>query len=868
VTGNAKGDEWMRGRSNRDARASLFGLAGATGQRAHWFTREFVAATLIGMIVVAAWSLHLGQDLGPDFVNYHFWSAYIALHKGRLVTDIMPAGIQGYLNPYIYVPVYALYQWLPPRGVAIVIGAFHGLCLVAVYLVARVLLAHWPARDARIAAAGCAAFGIINPFFLAMAGSSFSDNLTPPLILVPLAVFLGLRYPGPDQIGHPFWHRFGILALAGAAVGAAVGFKLTNCAFVAGLGLAWFWRASRTRAWLWDTVATFGGIAAGFLLVSGEWMWRLWTEFQNPMFPFYNRIFKSPMIGEIWTNTPALAAAKGFYEIIVYPFRWMRGIPPQTEWNFLDLRYGILSLLVAALVAHGALRLYSVLSSSAFALRLMALRFATPAEAVPAYIRDRWWFLSLWVGVSYLFWIDQFGAMRYLMPVTLITGVLLVLPLALMIPWRRVALAVAAALAVVTLAKLERPDFGRVAWEQSWYPISIPQPLMASAGTLYLHQGLSFVLPFLPRDSRFIGFSHLLFTDGLSARARNIADAHLGPMRTLVLTSEPPSRRTTLQLEKLGLRVDPRDCLDFTGGVYRFRSCRVERITPSLAPISVPLPTVMTFRYTLPAWLEYASGLQAVEPPGVWTAGDTTVLHLAGELPSRFAVRITGTSFDKNGSLPYRLGVGGVEKEFRIQSLSHEAPETAVLPFRLKSGGARSITIRIPMPASPHSLDSRSGDMRLLGLFIRSIGIEDISQADWTTPLTIDLGAKAEAPKPALQGFSIQEPTGRWTEHALAKIDVLRPLPGKFTVMLRASAFASNAGQPLALVVGGKQFPYQLAGDMREISIAVTLGADNDDATVLEFPIPHPTSPAEIGISADPRKLGVFIERITIVPQP
>ena len=37
------------------------------------------------------------------------------------------------------------------------------------------------------------------------------------------------------------------------------------------------------------------GIVAAFALLSGHWMWFLWETHGNPVHPYYNHIFKSPL---------------------------------------------------------------------------------------------------------------------------------------------------------------------------------------------------------------------------------------------------------------------------------------------------------------------------------------------------------------------------------------------------------------------------------------------------------------------------------------------------------------------------------------------------------------------------------------------
>src|SRR5262249_41014709 len=150
----------------------------------------------------------------------------------------------------------------------------------------------------------------------------------PILVLIPLAIVLAVRFPDPARPALSACRQYGLLLLAGTLLGMSMGLKLTNCMFVLGLAVAWLWRFNFSVRYFGGGIMAGLGIILGFLIVDGWWAWRLWTEFQNPLFPFYNEIFKSPMIKHIFTNTPAWAAADDMWEVLVYPFRWVLGIPP------------------------------------------------------------------------------------------------------------------------------------------------------------------------------------------------------------------------------------------------------------------------------------------------------------------------------------------------------------------------------------------------------------------------------------------------------------------------------------------------------------------------------------------------------------
>ena len=232
-----------------------------------------MAIALGALLAGAIYTWFVGEDVNWDWQNYHEYNVW-AVITGRYGIDALPAGFQTYFNPTVYFPVYYLRHLLPlPYGLMI-LGAVHGLNLLLIYFLIRVLL-----REAATAIAIGAAILIaaVGPMTLSEVGTSFSDILTALPIVAGCILILSAE------------ERHGRYILAGLLIGAAVGLKLTNVVYALGAAAAVL-AAGRP---LLATLCLGVGGAIGAVATGGVWGLMLWREMGNPIFPLFNGIFQS-----------------------------------------------------------------------------------------------------------------------------------------------------------------------------------------------------------------------------------------------------------------------------------------------------------------------------------------------------------------------------------------------------------------------------------------------------------------------------------------------------------------------------------------------------------------------------------------------
>ena len=489
--------------------------------------------------LAGAASIALRQDSSWDLLNYHYYNAWALVH-GRHGIDWAPAQLQSFYSPFLDLPFYAMVAaGLPPMAIAFVLAAPTG---VGWYCFARIAEHLFPAQ--RAAALGALALGVTAPMSVSLIGTTMNDWYVAALVMV--ALWIVVRGPVTART----------VALAGALVGLAAGLKLTGLLFVLG-----FLAAAATLGEDWRTRlrhVVVAGCAAGvaFALAAGPWMWTLYERFGNPLFPYYNDLFRSPWADPVRFTATRFGPAS--------PIAWL-WFPYEMLWNlegfvaepeFRDARPALLyTLALAVLVAR--------------------------PPRLPA-MRQEWRFLGAFFVASFVAWAVMYRIFRYLVPLEMV-GALFVACFAVRLArGRRLALVFAAMLAAVIVTG-KFPTWWRQRFEAQFFVVKMP-PVKADALVLLVApEPLSYVLPSFPRDARFYGLVSNFNDPGRDNRLqRAIADGirdHRGPLYALAV---PPGRGEGGEaLARMGLARTP-DCaaIETNMRVSPIELCELARTGP------------------------------------------------------------------------------------------------------------------------------------------------------------------------------------------------------------------------------------------------------------------------------------------------
>lgn len=403
------------------------------------FDRRRIGVIAVLALAATFWfAVARGQDVNWDQQNYHLAVPFLLLHGG-FWESVAPTGSQSFFNPLALIPPYLAIRHLPPVAAALAIAAVQALAFVIGGLIC---LALEPAGVRRLHSPAMLGFllCLASPMALSEAGSTFIDLATSIPIL--LAVLLLLLRPDARR-------PMRICVAAGLLLGVAGGLKLTNLLFLFAVpGLLTIGRERLTRrAALFAAVCLAAGV--GFVAVAGWWNIQVWQHFANPLFPFFNAVFRSPDYPAVNIDDDRFIGRTP-WDLLRYPIDWLFGGggsspalgSPSSEVAFRDARFILilpaLALLAAAAATRPALR------------RRVA---GQPATAL----------LLAWITV-YVVWLYAFGIHRYALALEILCGPAL-LALSQSWPWRvsprgPLTVALVACLALIHVPSWRRFPFG------------------------------------------------------------------------------------------------------------------------------------------------------------------------------------------------------------------------------------------------------------------------------------------------------------------------------------------------------------------------------------------------------------------------
>jgi len=452
------------------------GCGGGTGINRR--TQYLIAIALaIFPIVYGLFGLHLGQDIGFDTLNYHYFGPYWLLTNH--LHDFVPAQEQTYLSPLLNVPTYLLQRSISAREASFLIAAAEGTAIVPLYFIARRVTSN------RGVALVVAVLGLFSAIAWSEIGTSFGDNLVAIPLITSIALVGRFHATTDRDKGPGRW----LLVAAGLASGIGAGLKLAEVPIALGFLVAIPFLDDSSRARITGSLKYLAGAILGAGIAYGYWAYELISRFGgNPFLPFFNNIFHS-QFAPISKNTDNRFLPHGFLEFVFYPIVWTLHPHHSEEVGFRELTLPICEVLLFLAVAT---RLY---------------RLARTREWQPLFASGLERFIVIGSVASILIWADVFGIYRYITVIEMLGFVLIwILTKSVLAGLSPVSVNIRAFATVIVLLFIlcvatEQPaNFGRSGFAAKYFTVSVPKPLRSANNTLLMlgTEPYGYVIPFLP----------------------------------------------------------------------------------------------------------------------------------------------------------------------------------------------------------------------------------------------------------------------------------------------------------------------------------------------------------------------------------
>lgn len=357
-------------------------------QKKQIFLQVFVFSLFLaaGGLISAA----LKYELTYDLLLYHHYNGFAFLNN-RLTTDIAPASVATYYNPLLDTLLYLLNDFCKDNTTfyCFLTGLPFGFLMFVLFKIS-LLFFDFKTTKGKCCCAACLIIGATGVATWFQIGTCSHEIFLTSLILC--SFYLLLKYPELKAVYLP----------AGFLLGAAAGFKLTAAVYCVSTGITLILSYKSLNKPI-VLIARFilGGLS-GYLAVNGFWAVTLWQNFENPVFPFWNKIFKSPYyLDQNYVDMLHLNGLR-WYQLVFLPF-------------FLIVHP--FSSSVGALQELTDFRLAVLFIAGIIFLPFLILK----KIVVPPLIKKT----ALWLFVSYVIWLSVSANLRFITPIETVGAVIL-----------------------------------------------------------------------------------------------------------------------------------------------------------------------------------------------------------------------------------------------------------------------------------------------------------------------------------------------------------------------------------------------------------------------------------------------------------
>jgi hypothetical protein len=493
----------------------------------------------VSLLVWTAYTVWLGKDTSWDFRNYHWYIPY-ALLNGRMNIDIAVAHQGSYYNPLSDVPFYLLARYTTSWFAIAVLGLFQAANIIPMYLMARSSL---KTEDRELAAAALSFFGMTGGMTLTLYGTHYYDNVLSVLTLSGLAILVLKR---EELTTAPLTKVALWCGIAGFLTGCAAGLKFPMAPFAMGFAAALIAVGGGRKHLITRLGAGGLGGLIGFAACAGYWMWRMQDLTGNPLFPYFNDVFRSPMaLDSPYRDMRFLQ--HGLWDNLTFPIRFSIDYRAADDIPYDDIRIGIVYVVVLA----------------ALAVWLAGRRSKEPlTDPVATRI------VFAWAAVSYLFWLKLFAIHRYVLQLEMLAPLMIAMGVGLLPLSRKVRLVTIGALFFFALlftrsAHLEGAPLGDPYISVDLPKITDPQHTMV---VMTGDAPLGFIAPSLPPEVPVLRIDGWMMQpeDGsyLTRVMRRRVAAHKGPL--FLIADAYDMGRASAAVVDYGLAIEWQKCRIFT----------------------------------------------------------------------------------------------------------------------------------------------------------------------------------------------------------------------------------------------------------------------------------------------------------------
>lgn len=411
-----------------------------------------------------------------------------------------------------------------------------------------------------------ALIGLTGSMALSQAGFSSNEVTVAAIIMCAAYALFSFLFRAP--------HNKKRLFFAALLAGAAAGLKHTAAPFTLGLTAAFMLNVFQTDRPAKNVLLFAAGGLVGFLAANGWFAWHLWTEYRNPVFPFFNELFQSPFFENVNFDESRFYPRSPL-QWLAYPFFWVFSSTTATELETADPRLA--------------------LGYVAFMVLLVKAAWDKLADK-----RRMWLSVLMFTGTAYLFWLRFYSVLRYTVPLELFSTVLLLGAIRSFLPYKMTA-AAGTLLAVVLWNVTEIPNWGRDSFSTQTISVRGLAPMEENALVIYFGAPMAFLSPFFTPGTKFAGGVHFPVEEyppelRRRAKQRNALPEsyyshkfkdkiiravveHDGPI--YIVAVDWPMMLDPFTLAPYGLQADKRDCSFLNANINLYSRvwnlCKVEK---------------------------------------------------------------------------------------------------------------------------------------------------------------------------------------------------------------------------------------------------------------------------------------------------